>query len=86
MYEYVPLYIRINALQHCNTLQHTATQRNTLHSMRPPSALLESHCIYEYVSLYTNECIVTLQHTATHCNTLQHTATRCTPRDPQVHS
>jgi len=42
--------------------------------------LLHSQCMYIYirwVSVYTLDESLTLQHTATHCNTLQHIATHC---------
>ena len=48
--------------RHCNTLQHTATQRSTRKVWWCVSAA--THCD-------------TLQHTATHCNTLLHTAAYC---------
>ena len=68
----------------CNTLQHTATHRNTLHTLQhtayvqpqlsiffSPPVQVQGQCI-RMSATYCN----TLQHTATHCNILQHTATR----------
>jgi len=49
---------------HCNTLQHTATHRNTL-------------LTHTWISHVVQVTWHTLQHTATHGNTLQHTATHC---------
>ena len=67
----------------CNTLQHPATNCNTLpaHSIcRRPLSRSLSHCfmLFCYNTLqHTATHCVTLQHTATHCNTLQHPATHC---------
>ena len=60
---------------HCNTLQQTATQRNThcFHFFFAP-------CSRIYCRTATDQhgttARFTLQHTTTHCNTLQHTATQ----------
>jgi len=66
-----------------NTLQQTATHRNTLqhpatHLQRAELLcfkvlLIDTHLLEICVYLPCN----TLQHTATHCNTLQHPATPC---------
>jgi len=54
-------------VDHCNTLQHTATYCNILQ-------LTATHCnTLQHTTTHHN----TLQHTATHGNTRQHTATHC---------
>jgi len=59
--------VTINILQHttthCNTLQHTATQKTAA------AAQLPARGIHQHIATYPN----TLQHTATLCNTLQTT-------------
>jgi len=63
---------------HCNTLQDTSTQGNTLrhcHTLQDAGEgslkTAEERCNNKPVQ---RNCDM-LQHTATHCNTLQHTAT-----------
>jgi len=68
----------LQALQHCNTLQHTTMHCNTLqHTATHCNALQDT-------AMHCN----TLQCTATHCNTLQHTATHCNTlqHDLKAHS
>ena len=55
------------ALEHRNTLQHTATHCNTLQHTATRCNTLQ------HTATHCNS----LQHTATHCNTLQLTATHC---------
>ena len=65
---------------HCDTLQHTTTQHNTLQTLQH----IATHCSVSRIVIcvpvqkkHTATHCNTLQHTATHCNTLQHTATHC---------
>jgi len=63
------LWARIHTSQtatHCNTLQHTATHRGTLHTWAPKSVWARIHT--SHIETRCN----TLQHTATHYKTLQH--------------
>ena len=56
-------------LQHCNTLQHTATHCNTLqHTATQAAACRGSGAFSRTIPCNT----ATLQHTATYCNTPQH--------------
>jgi len=68
---------RVDSLQHCTTLQHTATHNNILqHTATHRNTLQDTatHCnTLQHTATHCN----TLQHTATHCDTLQHTATHC---------
>ena len=82
----LPLYkTQYNTLQHtathCNTLhslQHTATHCNTLqHTATHCISLQHTATIFHALQHNDATHCSTLQHTATHCNTLQHTATRC---------
>ena len=56
-------------LQHCNTLQHTATHCNTLQHTATQAAACRGSSAFSRTILCNT---ATLQHTATHCNTLQH--------------
>ena len=54
-------------VEHCNTLQHTATHCNTLQHT-------STHCnTLQHIATHWN----TLQHAGPHCNTPQYTATHC---------
>jgi len=71
---------RLTGEVYCNTLQHTATHCNTLHTATHCNALQHTttHCntlqhIRHYTAIYGN----TLQHIAIHRNILQHTAKHC---------
>ena len=65
---WIEVFYYLNALTHCNTLQHIATHCNAAWST-PCSTLQHT----QHTATHCN----TLQNTATHCNTLQHTATHC---------
>ena len=67
---------------HCNTLQHTATQRNILQPTASQTIFTTLNRLLRRVTWWRRYIILqthcnTLQHIVTHCNTLQHTASHC---------
>ena len=80
-YVYKYIYIEVehaSTPQHCNKLQHTAKQCNTL--QQHVQQYIKSNLLIEASEAQPTTpptlCKI-LQHTTTHCNTLQHTAPRC---------
>jgi len=77
-----PLHSSAHTATHCSTLQHTSTHFNALQHT-PTHVLLQmkrsasAACSVRWHLLSCKTSVLTLQHTATHCNTLQHTATHC---------
>jgi len=74
-----------NTGSHCNSLQSTATLRNsnlyiTVQQSQDGNPALKKHTLLHTAARCSNGSILqhsTLQHTAAHCSTLQHTAAHC---------
>ena len=70
-------------MQHCNTLQHTASHCNTLLLTATHCNTLQPTATHCNPLQHTATHYTTLQHTATHCNTLQRTATHANALFPR---